>query len=166
MPQLRHRETSARQSVAIHKSAQADSNNDYSASAECMDCHATASAVSRNDGKRALRLESAFCDLSLWIASPPLSARNDDWLSSSRILGIAVGLWELCGFWGRLATLAVVPFTKQGTPLADRRCFFRKSATLPHCSPKTESPQEKVDSSGSSYTRLRSSLGKYLAFLA
>ncbi len=28
-----------------------------------------------------------------------------------------MGLWELCKNWGRLATLAVVPFTKQATPL-------------------------------------------------
>ena len=70
-----------------------------------MDCRATADAVSRND------LEA--------------------WLSSSRILGIAVGLWELCGFWGRLATLVVVPFIK--------------SATLPHCSPKAESLQNSAE---------------------
>ena len=41
------------------------------------------------------------------------------------ILRFAVGLWELCDFWGRLANLAFVPFTK--------------IATLPHCSPKAES---------------------------
>ena len=62
-----------------------------------MDCHATASAVSRNDGS----------------------------LFFNKILGIAVGLWLLCKLWGRLAILAIVPFTK--------------FATLPHCSPKTES---------------------------
>ena len=65
-----------------------------------MDCRTTAGAVSRNDE---------------WEAR----------LSSSRILGFAVGLWELCKNWGRLATLAVVPFT-----------IF---ATLPHCSPEAES---------------------------
>ena len=37
--------------MAIHKSTQVDSSNDYSASAESMDCHATAAAVSRNDRK-------------------------------------------------------------------------------------------------------------------
>ena len=55
------------QVVAIHKSAQADSSNaadfttakkvdsskDYSASAECMDCHAIATALARNDKKNA-----------------------------------------------------------------------------------------------------------------
>ncbi|WP_115011099.1 hypothetical protein [Helicobacter canis] len=55
------------QVVAIHKSAKADSSNaanfttakkvdsskDYSASAECMDCHAIATALARNDKKNA-----------------------------------------------------------------------------------------------------------------
>ena len=39
--------------VAIHKSARADSKGDYSAIAECMDCHATANALARNDEKHA-----------------------------------------------------------------------------------------------------------------
>ena len=37
------------QVVAIHKSTQVDSSNDYSASAESMDCHAVATAPARND---------------------------------------------------------------------------------------------------------------------
>ena len=39
--------------VAIHKSTQVDSMGDYSASAESMDCHATANALARNDRKNA-----------------------------------------------------------------------------------------------------------------
>ena len=39
--------------VAIHKSTQVDSMGDYSASAESMDCHATANALARNDEKTA-----------------------------------------------------------------------------------------------------------------
>ncbi|WP_304210810.1 hypothetical protein [Helicobacter canis] len=35
------------------------------------------------------------------------------------------------------------PTAKQGIPLADRRCFFRKIATLPHCLPKAESFKPK-----------------------
>ena len=37
------------QVVAIHKSTQVDSSNDYSASAESMDCHAVVTAPARND---------------------------------------------------------------------------------------------------------------------
>ena len=59
------------------------------------------------------------------------AARNDG-ENFNTILRIAVGLWELCDFWGRLANLAFVPFTK--------------IATLPHCSPKTESPTPKTES--------------------
>lgn len=50
-----------------------------------------------------------------------------------------MGLWELCKNWGRLATFVVVPFTKQGTPLAVGDVSLVIFATLPHCLPKTES---------------------------
>ena len=49
------------------ESPQVDSSNDYSASAECMDCHDFASAKSRNDGKNAKNVskqpkDSRICD--------------------------------------------------------------------------------------------------------
>ncbi|STO96605.1 HAD-IB family hydrolase [Helicobacter canis] len=37
--------------VAIHKGAKVDSRKKYSTSAECVDCHAAATAASRNDSK-------------------------------------------------------------------------------------------------------------------
>ncbi|STO97423.1 Uncharacterised protein [Helicobacter canis] len=66
--------------MVIHKSTQVDSSNDYSASAECMDCHATAAAVSHNDRKPtrlSLSLACFFALSSMAAASTPTIPEND-----------------------------------------------------------------------------------------
>ena len=73
-----------------------DSRNDYSAAAESVDCHATATAFARNDG-----IETR-CVWSVWItkeaaaapcfAAPISSARNDETIVASK----------KSGFWGEI----------------------------------------------------------------
>ena len=87
--------------VAIHKSAQADSkkkvdsNNDYSASAECMDCHATASAVSRNDRNNAPILKTPAKDSRIFDTNAA-SEKADSSKSpcDSKICGIACAVFH------------------------------------------------------------------------
>ena len=72
-----------------------------------MDCHDFASAKSRNDSfldssamdSKILGLESTLCALFLWIAAPPLSARNDDKNKDSNLEPLAVGFGSLCLFF-------------------------------------------------------------------
>ena len=70
---------------AIHKataqkvdsSVKADSRSDYSASAECMDCHANASAFARNDDKKVdSSLESTF-DNATNLSEPAKDSRSN-----------------------------------------------------------------------------------------
>ena len=136
--------------VAIHKSTQVDSRGDYSAIAESMDCHATATAAARNDRRNATSqkvdssneaqnlansaqdsriLESKDSNVffqNAEILNTPQTQLN---LDSSKSHSDSKILDEKCGLQGK----------SQGSYLDgnDRRDF----SPLPHFSLKAESPQ-------------------------
>ena len=136
--------------VAIHKSTQVDSRGDYSAIAESMDCHATATAAARNDRRNATSqkvdssneaqnlansakdsriLESKDSNVffqNAEILNTPQTQLN---LDSSKSHSDSKILDEKCGLQGK----------SQGSYLSgnDRSDF----SPLPHLSSKAESPQ-------------------------
>ena len=136
--------------VAIHKSTQVDSRGDYSAIAESMDCHATATAAARNDRRNATSqkvdssneaqnlansaqdsriLESKDSNVffqNAEILNTPQTQLN---LDSSKSHSDSKILDEKCGLQGK----------SQGSYLSgnDRSDF----SPLPHFSLKAESPQ-------------------------
>ena len=127
--------------VAIHKSTQVDSMGDYSASAESMDCHATANALARNDGKTATSqkvdsgtaatLNDSAQDSRSFTQNAPIlntpQARAN--LDSSKSPSDSKILDEKCGLQGK----------SQGSYLSGNDC--RDFSPLPHFSLKAESPQ-------------------------
>ena len=109
----------------------------------CMDCHATAGAVSRNDGEWALSLESTFllCGWFSMSAGFSLVAR----FSSSRILGVAVLLVGLfVDFRGELDSRSAVPL-KQGIPLGVSRCFLENPQNHHYDYPKLNPSQKELN---------------------
>ena len=127
--------------VAIHKSTQVDSRGDYSASTESMDCHATANALARNDGKTATSqkvdsgtaatLNDSAQDSRSFTQNAPIlntpQARAN--LDSSKSPSDSKILDEKCGLQGK----------SQGSYLSGNDC--RDFSPLPHFSLKAESPQ-------------------------
>ena len=118
---------------ALESSAQVDSRNDYSARAECMDCHALPSDKARNDRKNAPTLnepakDSRIFDKNAQKVSNSQARAN---LDSSKSQSDSKILDEKCGLQGK----------SQGSYLDGDLWDF---SPLPHFSLKAESPQVKV----------------------
>ncbi|STO97359.1 hypothetical protein [Helicobacter canis] len=84
--------------VAIHKGAKVDSSKDYSASAECMDCHATNAA--RNDKNNPSKKvdSNAFTQNAQNLETPQATNRQlqnvSEQAQDSRILELQIGVFQ------------------------------------------------------------------------
>ena len=123
----------------LESSAQVDSRNDYSASAECMDCHATAYALARNDRKNAeiLNTPQARANLDSSKSQSDSKIFTQNAKNLSKLQAEAVEMRNR-GFQGAGAGIYL---GDNEQARAVESTIYRSSATLP--SPKP-SPQVKV----------------------